>query len=130
MRSNSGVSACASMSLGISCLLPSQWTGDSQQCGLCEEQLMLTQAFMCVPPRRRGAEAALEDLQTVQGEGGGNGLRDVQVVFLLRRQKQRVENSRRRCLREGRKVMSSHELFSQVQPCIHAYSTHTFCPGF
>lgn len=57
----------------------------------------------------------------MQGEGGGNGLRDVQVVFLLRRKKQRVENSRRRCLREGRKVMSSHELFSQVQPCIHAY---------
>lgn len=49
------------------------------------------------------------------------GLGMLQEVFLLRRQKQRVENSRRRYSRDGRKGVFSHELFSQVQPCICAY---------
>lgn len=45
----------------------------------------------------------------------------LQELFLLRRQKQREENTRTRYAREGRKVVSSYELFSQVQPCIRAY---------
>lgn len=58
----------------------------------------------------------------------GSGM--LQEVFLLRTQKQMVENSRRRYLRKGSKVMFSYELFFQAQSCIRAYYTHTFCPGF
>lgn len=44
----------------------------------------------------------------------------LQEVLLLRR-KAEGGKSKRRCSREGRKVMSAHELFSQVQPCMVAY---------
>lgn len=50
--------------------------------------------------------------------GMGSGV--LQEVFLLRR-KAEGGKSKRTYSREGRKVMSAHELFSQVQPCIVAY---------